>query len=237
VLTPTLRGHKGSEGGNAPLTIETLAADLVHFANTLDLKGAVALGWSMGAMVLWAAAAKLGARLDRLIVEDMSPRLVNDSEWRFGLAGDYGASDVAATLSEIEADWPGYVSRFAPRMFAPQPRDARTALIAWASAEMSKANAEAMASLWASMAVQDFRGTLTRIAQPMLVIHGAESQVYPAGATKFVANAAPNSEHVVIAGAGHVPHLEAPDAFFHQVEAFVRTTRRQPEFKSGGVIS
>ncbi len=236
VLTPTLRGHPGVGQGSAPLTIETLAEDMLHFVDRLDLNGVSALGWSMGAMALWAAAPRLGPRLDRLVVEDMSPRLVNDAEWRFGLAGGYGASDVAVTINEIRADWPAYVSRFAPRMFAPGVRAERPELVDWAAAEMSKASSASMASLWASMAAQDFRGALAAITQPMLVIGGAESQVYPAGATRFVATASPNAEHVVISGAGHVPHLEAPDAFFHHVEAFVRTSRR-PQLKSGGVIS
>ena len=55
VYTLTLRGHPGSEAGAAPLTIETLANDIAHFFDGLDLKGATALGWSMGAMALWAA--------------------------------------------------------------------------------------------------------------------------------------------------------------------------------------
>lgn len=231
VLTLTLRAHPGSGHGSAPLTIETLADDIVEFVETLDLKGVVALGWSMGAMALWAAAPKLGARLAGLIVEDMAPRLINDASWGYGLAGDYSADDVAATLNDIRADWPAHVARFAPRMFA---RNGDPAQIAWAAAEMSKADPEAMASFWASMARQDFRGVLTRITQPMLVIGGAESQVYPDRATAFVAHTAPKGERVVIPGAGHVPHLEAPDAFFNHVEAFVRAQRR-PEIKSGGV--
>jgi pimeloyl-ACP methyl ester carboxylesterase len=75
VLTLTLRGHPGSDQGQAPCTIETLADDLIHFFEALELKGVVALGWSMGAMALWAAAPKLGSRLAGLIVEDMAPRL------------------------------------------------------------------------------------------------------------------------------------------------------------------
>lgn len=232
VLTPTLRGHPSSGQGWSPLTIETLAQDIAHFFEALDLKAATALGWSMGAMALWSAAPKLGARLDALIIEDMAPRLVNDDAWGHGLAGGYGADDVGGTLAEISADWPAYVARFAPRMFAP---GVRADLIAWATAEMSKADAPAMASLWASMAQQDFRAALTRISQPMLVIHGGDSQVYPDGATAFVADTAPNGARVVIPGAGHVPHLEAPDAFFNHVEAFVRTPRRS-ELRSGGAV-
>jgi pimeloyl-ACP methyl ester carboxylesterase len=233
VLTPTLRGHPGSGHRSAPLTIETLADDIAHFADALDLKAATMLGWSMGAMAIWAAAPKLGARLGAIIVEDMAPRLVNDADWREGLAGAYSAADVASTLAEINADWPAYVARFAPRMFAPGAYEKRADLAAWVVDEMSKADPENMASFWTSMAAQDFRSALSGITQPMLVIHGGDNQVYPDAATDFIANAAPRGERVVIAGAGHVPHLEAPDVFFNHVEAFTRKTRR-PETKSGG---
>lgn len=234
VLTLTLRGHPGSTPGSAALTIDTLADDIAHFVAALDLKGVVALGWSMGAMALWAAAAKIGPRLAGLIVEDMAPRLINDESWRHGLGSGYGAGDIAVTVNEINADWPAYVTRFAPRMFAPSVRDARPDLVEFARSEMSKADPAAMAALWASMAAQDFRGALSRIDAPMLVIHGADSQVYPDGATAFVAHTAPRGERAVITGAGHVPHLEAPDQFYKEIEAFVRNIERRPDLRSGG---
>lgn len=235
VLTITLRGHPGSSQGSSPLTIETLADDIVHFFEALDLKGAVALGWSMGAMALWAAAPRIGSRLAGLIVEDMGPRVVNDANWEHGIASGYSVADVPTTVNEIGADWPAYVSRFAPHLFAPSVREACPALEGWAAGEMAKADAGAMASFWASMTQQDFRGALARIATPMLVIHGGDSQVYPDGATAFVASAAPNAKRIVIPGVGHVPHLEAPDDFLNHVEAFVRETRR-PELRSGGAV-
>lgn len=235
VLTLTLRGHAGSDRGALPLTIETLGEDIAEFAAALDLKGVVALGWSMGAMALWSAAGKLGDRLEALIVEEMAPRLTNDPAWAYGLAGGYAEADIAGSLEEMQADWPAYVTRFAPRMFAPAARYEKPNLIEWARVEMSKADASAMASFWDSMARQDFRARLPAIRAPMLVLHGAQSQIYPDGATAFVAQAAPNGAHVIIPGAGHVPHLEAPDAFFQQIEAFVRTTRR-PEMRSGGAV-
>jgi pimeloyl-ACP methyl ester carboxylesterase len=235
VLTLTLRGHPGSESGEAPLTIETLADDIVHFFDTLDLRGAIALGWSMGAMALWEAAPRLGARLSALVIEDMGPRLINDATWEHGIASGYTADNIAGTLSEIRSDWGAYVTRFAPRLFAPSVREACPELEAWAAGEMAKADAEAMASFWTSMAAQDFRGAIARIATPMLVIHGGDSQVYDDGATAFVAHTAPNAKRVVIPGAGHVPHLEAPDSFLKEIEAFARETRR-PELRSGGAI-
>lgn len=235
VLTLTLRGHLGSEAGHSPLTIETLGEDIADFAEALDLKGVTALGWSMGAMALWSAAPRLKGRLEAIIVEDMAPRLTNDDAWSLGLSGGYAASDVAATLAEIEADWPAYVARFAPRMFAPGARAQNPALAEWAQAEMSKADPRAMAAFWASMAGQDFRVALTHIETPMLMLHGAESQIYRDETSAFVAATAPRGLHASIPGAGHVPHLEAPEFFYQQIEAFIRTTRR-PETKSGGAV-
>lgn len=235
VLSLTLRGHPGSEAGALPLTIETLAEDIVEFADALELKSFAALGWSMGAMALWAAAPALGARMSHLIVEDMAPCLINGPAWPHGLAGGYGAEDVAGTLSEIGADWPAYVARFAPRMFAPAVRETRPELIEWAIAEMSKAEGAAMASYWTSMARQDFRAALASLPQRMLVIRGAQSQVYPDGATAHIARTAPDAERIVIENAGHVPHLEAPDQFTSNVEAFVRGERRS-EMRSGGAV-
>ena len=230
VLTPTLRGHPGSDAGAALLTIETLADDIAQFVDELGLTSLTAIGWSMGAMVLWKAAPKLTSRLRGIVVEEMGPRLVNDAAWHNGISGGYGADDVAATLTEIKAGWPAYVGRFAPRMFAP---GAEAEIINWTAAEMSRADPEAMASFWSSMAEQDFRAALVRIVTPMLVIGGAQSQVYPDGATAFVAHAAPHAERVIISGAGHVPHLEAQSAFIEHVEAFARAARQPDSIKKG----
>lgn len=233
VYTLTLRGHPGSEAGQAPLTIETLSNDIASFFEALDLKGAVALGWSMGAMALWGAAPRMAQRLNALIVEDMGPRLVNDASWEHGIASGYAAADIVATVNDINADWRAHVNRFAPRLFARSIREACPELEAWAAGEMAKCDAQVMSAFWASMASQDFRDALAAIATPMLVIHGDESQVYEDGATAFVAHTAPNAKRAVIKGAGHVPHLEAPDDFLNHIEAFVRETRR-PELRSGG---
>ncbi|HVY84336.1 MAG TPA: alpha/beta hydrolase [Caulobacterales bacterium] len=233
VLVPTLRGHPGSERGEAPLTIGALASDLSRLVEALDLHGVVALGWSMGAMALWDAYPRLAKRIDAIIVSDMGPKLLNGEDWRFGLGGGYSAEDAAATLAEIESDWPAYVARFAPRMFAAQTRASRPDLVDWATREMTGADKAAMRDLWASMIEQDFRAALRAIEAPMLVIRGAESSVHPEAAIQFVASAAPRGARVTIPGAGHVPHLEAPELFFEHVEAFARNPRRRDALREG----
>lgn len=233
VITPTLRAHPGAERGSTALTIETLGNDIAELILQLNLNAVTALGWSMGAMVLWAAWPAIKDRISGLIIEDMAPRISCDETWAHGLGGNYQATDVALTLADIRSGWPNYVVRLAPRMFAPGARATQQTVIDWSASEMSRADPDAMAAFWASMAAQDFRALLPSITKPVLVIHGAQSQIYPDPATEFVAHATPGAERVVITNAGHVPHLEAPETFFNHVEAFVRTVRR-PEIKSGG---
>lgn len=223
VITPTLRGHAGSERGARPLTIETLGEDILALADALELDRFSALGWSMGAMALWAAAPQLKERLGALIIEEMSPKIVNDASWPCGLSGGYSRRNVETTLNEIDADWPAYVARLAPRMFAPATAAQRPEIVAHAAAEMRRADPGAMGAFWRSMAGKDFRAALTNVRAPVLAIHGAESQIYPEGATDFVARTTQRGRAIVLAGAGHVPHLEAPDAFLAAVHEFLAT--------------
>ncbi|HVZ98794.1 MAG TPA: alpha/beta hydrolase [Caulobacterales bacterium] len=232
VIVPTLRGHPGAGHGPAPLTIETLGSDLAQLAEALDLHGLTAIGWSMGAMAVWAGSERLSERLQAIVVTEMGPKLVNCDEWRLGLGGGYTLDDAAATLNDIRTDWPAYVARFAPRMFSSETRMNSPELVRWATEEMTKADSSAMAALWSSMVNQDFRPALREIAAPTLVIRGGASSVHPDGATQFVA-AATRGMRVTIPGAGHVPHLEAPDLFFELVEAFARNPRRRDALGEG----
>lgn len=235
VIVPTLRGHGGIRPNVGELTLEHLGADLVDLSEALDLTNVIAVGWSMGAMALWSAAGRMKGRLAGLIVEDMSPRLVCDAAWSFGLGGAYTATDIDFSVQEMTTDWAGYVQKSAPRMFAPGTREHDPDLVSWTIEQMMEAEPAAMAQLWRSMATEDFRNSLAGLGCPMLVLRGAESQIYPEGAAAFIAANGRRSEFANIPGAGHVPHLEAPDIFLNHVEAFARALRGA-ELRSGGAV-
>lgn len=233
VIAPTLRGHAGSGRGTAPLTVATLGDDIATLVEALDLRHVTAVGWSMGAMALWQAAPRVQDRIAALIVEEMSPKIVNDDDWRLGLAGAYCAANVEATLIEMTADWPAYVQRLCARMFSSTTRARRPALVRWAASEMAKADPEAMASLWRSMASADFRAQLPQLSMPVLAISGADSEIYPAGAVAHVAEAAAHGASIALKGAGHVPHLEAPELFFTHAAEFIQRTARRDGLREG----
>ncbi|MGZ8364619.1 MAG: alpha/beta fold hydrolase, partial [Caulobacteraceae bacterium] len=212
VICPDLRGHGAStDASGEPLTVPLLGADLAAFIEALDLADIVAVGWSLGAMVLWETSLLgAGSRISALVVEDMSPRIVNDADWSLGLKGGYDASGVASAVQAMERDWPS-TARFVARAMFAEP-DTNPELLAWAETELAAQNPRAMAQLWACLAEQDYRRELARIDIPALVIHG-EFGLYDAETARYLERQLLNARRVAFQGAGHAPHLEAPDRF------------------------
>lgn len=224
VIAPDLRGHGLTPAGDGPLSIEKLAGDMAELIDALELDHVVALGWSMGASVLWNMIEARGTDgLAGLIIEDMSPRVLNDADWSLGMQRGLDAQMNRELKSDIRADWPAVASVFSPRMFA---RDyVIKDDIAGLLEQMRENDSEAMASLWASMTEADFRPGLPSLSIPTCVMHGACSQTYSPETSRFLVNTMPRAERISFARSGHAPHLEEPDAFANAVAGFVHRTR------------
>lgn len=228
VIAPDLRAHGSTPRGSAPLTIRQLASDLHQLIDALDLRGAVAAGWSMGAMVLWRMIADHGAdRLAGLVVEDMSPRILNDHAWTLGMSNGIDASTSQRACDSMRANWPAYAEAFAPRMFARDSRhrlgEARERVVR----EFAAHDGDAMADLWTSMAAEDARPILPELKLPVRVIHGALSEAYSPETSRFLVETLPDAELVSFARSGHAPHLEEPERFASAVAEFA--DRVQPD--------
>jgi proline iminopeptidase len=67
----------------------------------------------------------------------------------------------------------------------------------------------------------DWRDSLGRVAAPVLVLVGTR-EVIPIGAAVEWNAAFPDARLLLMDGVGHFPYVEAPDAFFPVVDAFLR---------------
>jgi proline iminopeptidase len=72
----------------------------------------------------------------------------------------------------------------------------------------------------ASLGDFDWRDSLKRVSSPVLVLHGSEDPI-PVSAAKEWAAAFPNARLLLLEGVGHFPYIEAPEAFFPAVDAFL----------------
>lgn len=80
------------------------------------------------------------------------------------------------------------------------------------------------ASVVATEGDWDWRGRLSGVAAPMLVVAGASGPM-PAESSAEWATTFPNAELVTIEGSGHFPHVERPEAFLDAVRSFMRRER------------
>lgn len=233
IITVDLRGHGASSRDVTALTIERLGADIVEIADALNLTELVVVGWSMGAMVLWDAltSREFAVRVAGLVSIDMSPRLSNDGAWSLGLADGRGPLAALRAVEAMRADWPNAVRRFAPRIFAPDMTPDRQAQLSAIISDASALNGEAMAALWESMAVQDFRKTIGVLPTPILAVHGAKSQLYPVATGEFIAENAPSGDVAVFPASGHAPHLEEPERFNTALQRFISSVQTSSNSK------
>jgi pimeloyl-ACP methyl ester carboxylesterase len=237
VLTPDLRAHGGTAAGKLPLTVETLAADLAELIEFVDCGPITALGWSMGATALWRMIELHGySRLNGLIVEDMSPRILNDSDWSLGMAN--GLTQIASARLEgsMKANWADYARSFGPRMLTLENAAANPELATRLIALLCERDGSAMAQLWASMAQQDVRAALPNMKLPVLVTYGEQSDAYKPETADYLVSTLPEATSRGFARSGHAPHIEQPEEFARVALDFVEranATTNQQSFTSG----
>jgi len=213
LLLPDLPGHGQSHPWPEPLSIATLADALAAMLVAQDIRDAVLVGWSMGAMVAFDYLSRYrDGRVSALVVEDMTARLMQSPNWPHGLRGDFDATQNAIVLAAMRADWAGFSAAFLPRMFA-HDHAPPTALKNWIGAEIAHNDPAAMAALWGSMAAQDYRTALAALKLPTLLLYGGESQLYAPGVSAWMQSVIAGSERHCLAASGHTPHLEQPEAF------------------------
>lgn len=218
VIAPDLRGHGGSRDGPAP-TIAGMAGDVEALLEGLGLSDVIAVGWSMGASVLWDLLGRgRGQRIAGLVTIDMTPRILNDVTWRLGLADGFDALDCARAMVRMEEDWSQFSARVAANALAgekPAP-----ALLRLFEESFADNDAKLMAAAWDSLCNSDLRDALPRIETPMLVTHGMRSKLYTSAVSAYVAEAAPNAARAPFHASGHAPHLEEPERFNRLLNEF-----------------
>jgi pimeloyl-ACP methyl ester carboxylesterase len=208
-LAPT---HPGWDGTTRPDSIASVA-DLAHayLARLVDhgeqdvvVVGSSIGGWIALEMAVQAAAdERYAGVLGGLVVID-GVGVVVDGE----PIADFFALD-ARGLAEVAWHDPerGYRD---PAGFTDQQR------------AVLQANGRTMAAVaGAAMSDPGLAGRLGAVAVPTLVVWGASDRVVTPAYGRAVADAVPGAQFAVVPAAGHLPHLEAPDATWAVVDPFL----------------
>ncbi|MFD2421091.1 alpha/beta fold hydrolase [Amycolatopsis pigmentata] len=204
LITPDQRGL-----GRTPLpetdrepSLDDAARDLLALLDRLELDQVVLGGCSMGGYVTMAMLRMAPERVGGLVLVDTraSVDAPEAARNRRALADRAEAEGVEGWLAEtmlpnlLSGDAPGAVADTVRAQIASQP----PAGVAWAAR---------------AMAVRpDSSGVLAEAGVPALVVVGERDSLTPPDDARAMAAALPESELVVVPGAGHLTPLEAPEA-------------------------
>ena len=204
-------------GRGPATTIDGCADDLGAVLDRLP-ELPIVIGWSLGAAVAMRFTERFGTTaIAGLVLVDQTPRSFPGPDWMHGVIGlDQATLRRAPALARQAL--PATVERVVMTSFATHP-DAQT--LARLVAEAGRWSPEVAASLIEDHWSRDYRSGLARIAVPTLIVAGERSAFTPIGAVQYLHRQIPGSRLEVMAGCGHAPFVERPDAFNALVERFI----------------
>jgi pimeloyl-ACP methyl ester carboxylesterase len=203
-------------GASGPAEFAVVADYADHVARTMDaLQFAPAtdvFGNGFGAFVTLELAIRHGTRFGRLLVADTVAAFPEPARLPFrGMAEKVRANGMQAVLDTAIG-----------RMFPTGFQAAHADVVAERKAKLAPANAECFARACLALAALDLRPRLGGIRNPTLVMCGALDQTTPPALAQEVAKAIPGALYREIAGSGHCPMLEQPEALVASMSAFLR---------------
>jgi 3-oxoadipate enol-lactonase len=222
VVLPDQRGHGDSPkpAHDGAYSFDVFAADLLGLLDALGWSTAVALGHSMGGMVVQTAALMAPERFSALVFMDTSHRALKGVDPEIidaavALARDEGMEAVLAAQTvfagsgapaheRLVATKPGYVEFGDRKLLASAP-------------EMYQAMLRAITDPQSPL---DRLDGLRTVTVPTLVIVGEQDTPF-LGPSRRMAEAVPGGELAVIPDAAHSPQFEAPDAWWSALSKFL----------------
>jgi proline iminopeptidase len=225
--------------GRSTLVADPAALDAERFADDLDavrqhfgLERVTLVGHSWGAGIAALYAMRYPDRVSRMVLIGPMPLRRSELDRSFAEIRASRSPEeterLLAARDAVRAD-PGnadacrgfYVLWFRP--FFADPADmtkSRGDFCVSSTEALRNAGLAVGRHTMASLGDFDWRDSLNRVSSPVLVLHGNQDPI-PVSAAKEWAAAFPNARLLLLEGVGHFPYVEAPEAFFPAVDAFL----------------
>jgi pimeloyl-[acyl-carrier protein] methyl ester esterase len=198
----------------APLITDfDLAADAV--ASRLP-PGATLAGWSIGAQLALAVAARHPGKVGKLLLVAGTASFVQRDGWPHAMPPAMLAEFAANMLADPEAMLPRFVGGF-------NRGDARAKEVTRQLLDLAdqRPSTEVLAAGLAWLRDVDLRPLAPAVTAPTLLIHGAADPLMPLAAAEALATLIPRARLAAFADCAHAPFVAQPDAFLATVRAFL----------------
>jgi 2-succinyl-6-hydroxy-2,4-cyclohexadiene-1-carboxylate synthase len=201
VIAPDIRGH-GTAAGASPVTLDAVIADLEALA---PAEGFTVAGYSMGGRIALHLALAMPARVRRLVLVGASPGIADPVERAERRGSD---ERLASELEGLDID--EFARRWARTpVLAGLPNEALARVYAGRLRSTPEGLAAALRGLGTG-ALPSLWGQLGELAMPVVLVVGERDEKFRAIGSEM-AKSIVDAAVVVVPGAGHAVHLEAPD--------------------------
>jgi pimeloyl-ACP methyl ester carboxylesterase len=209
------RGHGKSTQTPVGHSLTGYARDLRAFLVVRDLRGAVLVGWSMGAFVAWEYLRQFGSdRLAGFVNVDQPPCDSQRPDWPHG----FDLLDACRFVTSLQVDQADTSRQVLDLVFKEPPAATD---VEWMLAEMLRVFPPVAGVMLVDNMAYDARPLLPRVTLPTLLCWGRHSALAPLSTGEFIAQTQPNARLVVFEESGHSPFLEEPARFHDEVARFI----------------
>lgn len=207
VLRLDKRGHGLSETASGNVDIAGLADDVRDLMDDRGVTRAIIVGCSVGGLIAQTIALAAPSLVAGLVLSNTAPKLGAAQMWEDRIAA-------------IEAGGMGPMAApIIDRWFGPEFR-ASADVAPW-RVLLAHTDVQGYIALCRAIAGADITDLVGQIETPALVIGGTYDQTTPPATVQALADALPNASFHLIEGAGHIPAIEAPQAFGPLMKEFI----------------
>jgi pimeloyl-[acyl-carrier protein] methyl ester esterase len=200
--------------GDAPLIVD-FAAAADDIAARLQ-PGAILCGWSLGAQLALAVAARAPHKVGKLLLVAGTASFVQRDGWPHAMPPEMLAEFTANVAADVEAMLPRFVGGF-------NRGDARSKDVTRRLLELAdpRPPAATLAAGLTWLRDVDLRPLAPQIKAPTLLIHGAADPLMPLAAAEALAAIIPGARLAAMAECAHAPFISRPEDFIALMHAFL----------------
>ena len=201
------RGHGLSGTGPQGYRISDLAEDVIAAMDHVGIARAVIIGCSIGGLIAQHIALMAPGRVIGLVLSNTASKLGAAEGWLERIEA-VRVNGMAAMADSIMQRW-----------FGPAMLDRPEAAL-WRQM-LARTDAEGYSATCAAIAGADITDRLGKIAHPALVLGGQHDLATPPEVVANLARALPRADFLMFETTGHLPAVEAPEAFADALIKFV----------------
>jgi 3-oxoadipate enol-lactonase/4-carboxymuconolactone decarboxylase len=214
VLRWDLPGHGLSSDGPRGAGVAELARLASALLDALSLERAHVLGVSLGGQIALSLAAAEPARVERLVLAATASRIGTDELWR--------ERSAQVTRGGLESVADSVLERWTSAEF----RARRPAEAAGLRAGLLRTSREGYLAGCEALRATDLRAECAKVAAPTLVLAGELDAAVPLASARALCDSIAGARLEIVAGAGHLPVFDSPDAAAARVLEFLTEGER-----------